>query len=253
MMVSRIAATLMFSCCVMVLMADSYEIGEALGDEAFWKIDPAVFVGDHQEPHGFKFTKGSESADSRLDGAVSYFGIPVFESRIIFAGQTGIERVELMLFNTAGTEAREVVARTDEGELRRRVRVDKSITREGFLKILNDVRSHLTPVGGKNPKPTTVALDRDKNPKGQVQRVQIWPATAIPTMTTLTWNYFQDGSKEKTFKPGFIRVAIDGPVRLAAGRSTSALPHKKLNKQVRNRATVACTIMRPLGYQYVLK
>ena len=43
--------------------------------------------------------------------------------------------------------------------------------------------------------------------------------TSVPTVTTVTWNYFQDGNKTETFKPGFVRVAVDGPARLAGGKA----------------------------------
>ena len=197
-------------------LADAYEIGEALAEEAFWKSDPVLFVQKHQE-QGFKFTSESrEGADSRLDGGVTYFGIPVFESRIDFAEDGGIERVELTLFSTAGTESIQET-RVEGGRLRRRVRNEKTITRDGFLKILTDVRAKLTPAGAKNPTPVPVRLKG----RGHVQKVQTWPKTAVPTVTSVTWNYFQNGNRAETFKPGFVRVAVDGPARLAGGKTRS--------------------------------
>ena len=194
---------------------DAYEIGEELGAEVFWKSDPVLFVRNHRE-QGFKFTSESrEGADSRLDGGVTYFGIPVFETRIEFTESgDGIERVELTLFSMAGTES---IERTEVsgGTMRRLVRKEKSITRDGFLKILTEVRGKLTPAGSKNPVPVPVRMKG----RGQVQKVQTWPQTALPSSTSLTWNYFQDGSKAGTFKPGFVRVAVDGPARLAGGHA----------------------------------
>ena len=81
--------------------AEPFEIGEALSDAAFWKSNPVMFVKKHQE-NGFKFTdENREGADSRLDGGVTCFGLPVYESRVAFDGNTGISRVELMLYATA--------------------------------------------------------------------------------------------------------------------------------------------------------
>ena len=187
-------------------IADAYEIGEALLEEAFWKSDPVLFVKRHSE-QGFNFTSESrDGADSRLDGGVTYFGVPVYESRINFADDaSGIERVELTLYSMAGTESIDSVSD-------RRVRNDKTITRDEFIKILNDVRGRLTPSGSKNPVPTR------SRTKGRLQSSQVWPKTSLPTETTLTWNFFQEGSKADTFKPGFIRVAVDGPTRLAGGK-----------------------------------
>ena len=66
--------------CLAAVAGDAYDIGEEMETEGFWKSDPVLFVKRH-EKQGFKFTSGSrESADTRLDGAVTYHGIPVFES-----------------------------------------------------------------------------------------------------------------------------------------------------------------------------
>ena len=197
-----------------ILHADTYEIGEALGDEAFWKSDPVLFVQKHHE-QGFKFTSESrEGADSRLDGGVTYFGIPVYESRVDFADDGGIERVELTLYSEAGTESIEEM-KVSGGKMRRLVRNEKKITRDEFLKILTEARSHLTAKGAKNPVPVSVRVKG----RGHVQKVQTWPKTTIPTVTAITWNYSQDGNKAETFKPGFVRVAVDGPARLAGGKT----------------------------------
>ena len=199
-----------------VFGVDAYEIGDALADEAFWRSDPVLFVQKHRE-QGFKFTSESrEGADTRIDGAVTYFGIPVYESRIEFTGDgSGIERVELTLFSMAGTESIEETKLSDGGRMRRIVRNEKKITRDGFLKILTDARAKLTPAGSKNPTPVPVRVKG----RGQVQKVQTWPKTSIPTVTAITWNYFQDGNRAETFKPGFVRVAVDGPARLAGGKT----------------------------------
>ena len=212
---------------------ETFEIGEALSDGAFWKSDPVLFVQKHRE-QGFKFTSEDRGgADSRIDGAVTYFGIPVFESRVSFTEDgTGIERVELTLYSTAGTESIEETATADGGRMRRLVRNDKKITRDGFLKILTDVRSKLTPAGSKNPNAVPVRV----RGQGQVQKVQTWPKTDIPSVTSITWNYFQNGNRAETFKPGFVRVAVDGPVRLAAGgsRNRASKPVAKGRKSIKD-------------------
>ncbi|MCQ2390618.1 MAG: C39 family peptidase [Kiritimatiellae bacterium] len=185
-------------------------MGEALADEAFWRSDPVLFVQKHRE-QGFKFTSDTrESADSRLDGGVSCFGIPVYESRVLFSSEGGIARVELVLFNRGGTESIAESTTADGRRVRTLVRNDKTITREGFLKLLNDVRGRLTAEGAKNPVPVAARVKG----RGQVQKSQTWPKTAIPTVAGLTWNYSQDGNKADTFKPGFVRLAVDGPARL---------------------------------------
>ena len=67
-----------------------YDIGEELATESFWKSDPVLFVKRH-EAQGFNFTSGArEGADTRLDGAVTYKGIPVYETKVAF-GELGME------------------------------------------------------------------------------------------------------------------------------------------------------------------
>lgn len=205
----------------------AYDIGADLAEEAFWKSDPVLFVKRH-EGQGFQFTSGSrDGADTRLDGAVVYHGIPVYETKVAFGEAGGIARVELILFATAGTE-REVVVETPDGHrLRRRVRTDKTITRDEFVQMMKDVRARLTPAGAKPPPMESERVAK----QGVVQKSQTWPKTAIPTVARLTWNYAQEGKRKDTFEPGFVRLAVDGPERLASGgRRTEAGAAKGVKK-----------------------
>ncbi len=189
-----------------------YDIGPDLESEGFWKSDPVLFVKRHED-QGFRFTSGArESADTRLDGAVTYHGLPVFETKISFGEQGGIARVELMLFATAGTEAIETI-RVSGGELRRRVRKEKQpMTRKDFAALVAGVREKLTPAGGKPPP----AVGEKVSKPGVVQKSQTWPKTDIPTVAVLTWNFSQDGRRAETFEAGFVRLSVSGPERLAA-------------------------------------
>ena len=206
----------------------AYDIGADLAEEAFWKSDPVLFVKRH-EGQGFQFTSGSrDGADTRLDGAVVYHGIPVYETKVAFGEAGGIARVELMLFATAGTE-REVVVETPDGHrLRRRVRTDKTITRDEFVQMMKDVRARLTPAGAKPPPMESERVAK----QGVVQKSQTWPKTAIPTVARLTWNYAQEGKRKDTFEPGFVRLAVDGPERLASGGRTNEAGAAKGAKKI---------------------
>ena len=202
------AIAVFFAACACLAAAGAaYEIGKEMETEDFWKSDPVLFVKRHQD-QGFKFTSGDRSsADTRLDGAVAYHGIPVFESKIVFTEDArGIARVELVLFSPAGTEVRENV----DSHRYRLVRRDKDISYKEFVQLMRDVRGKLTPEGAKNPQ-----MDTERTKAPTVQKSQTWPRTDIPTETTLTWNYSQEGRKTDTFKAGFVRLAVDGPARLA--------------------------------------
>ena len=203
---------------------EAYEIGADMEAEAFWKSDPVLFVKKHAAA-GFEFTSDArEGADSRQDGGVSYHGVPVYESKLSFGEAGGIERVELVLFTLGGTETYQVIADDNGKRFRRRVHVDKSVTKEEFGGILKTVRGKLTQ--GKAPASEKVRT-RDASVR---QFVQTWPRTSLPTQTTLTWNYTQVGKDAATFKPGFIRLAVDGPVRLAAGKPSKGAAKKEASK-----------------------
>ena len=169
----------------------AYDIGKDLG-ESFWKSDPVLFVKRH-EKQGFQFTSGSrEGADTRLDGAVVFHGTPVYETKVSFGEAGGISRVELMLCGTAGTEREEIISTGDGHKLRRRVRTDKTISRDEFVQMIKDVRDKLTPKGAKSPE-----METDRVAKSNVvQKSQTWPKTAIPTVAKLTWNYTQKGNRK---------------------------------------------------------
>lgn len=191
----------------------AYEIGEDLACEAFWRSDPVLFVRQHVD-EGFQFTSDQrEGADSRRDGGVTCFGLPVYESRVAFADGGGIARVELTLYGGGGTEAvREFVG--DSGKTFRRIeRVEKTMTRAEFFAALKAVRGKLTAKG----KPPAATDDGVRKDTATVQKAQVWPKTAISTQATLVWNYVQQGKDAATFEPGFIRLSVDGPSRLASG------------------------------------
>ena len=192
------------------VLADAYEIGEAMDDEAFWRSDPVLFV-KRNAAAGFEFTSDERAgADSRLDGGVTCYGLPVYESRISFAEDGGIDRVELMLYAAAGTETIRQVTDADGRIFRRRVRLEKSIDRQGFAAILRTVRAKL----GKAP----ASVRAPQKDTSEHQSSQTWPRTAIPTETTLTWNYEQRGKNADTFRAGFVRLTVNGPKRLASAR-----------------------------------
>ena len=193
--------------------AAPYEIGEAMQEESFWTSDPVLFVSRHKES-GFSFVSDQrDGADSRLDGGVECFGVPVYESRLSFGPNGGIERVELMLYARSGTETTQVFTDDDGKMFRRRKRIDRDMSREDFGRALDTVRKRLTAPGAKAPQISK------ESARGARQGSQSWPKTAVPSQATLTWNYTQDGKSAASFRPGFIRLSVDGPARLAAAPS----------------------------------
>ena len=200
----------------MMAKADGYEIGEAMGEDQFWSVDPVIFVQRHASS-GFAFTSDArEGADSRLDGAVSYFGVPVFETKVFFAEGGGVANVEMLLYTNGGTESFKEVTTDDGRKLLARQRVEKKITRDEFFGILKVVREKLTKPGAKVPEATTERVPGDAR-----QKSQTWAKGAAETRTTLVWNYEQEGKKTETFKAGFVRVKVAGP-KAAKGETPSA-------------------------------
>ena len=194
-------------------LAAPYEIGDDMQNASFWTSDPVLFASRHRDS-GFALTSEQrDGAASRLDGGVECFGLPVYESRLAFGPKGGVERVELMLYARGGTEAMREFTGTDGRKFLRRERIDRPMTREEFGRALAVVRGRLTSPGAKAPQ------TRKETAPGARQSSQTWPKTSVPTQATLTWNYSQDGKSEATFRPGFIRLAVDGPARLAAAPS----------------------------------
>ena len=234
--IARLTMTAAAAVMAFGAFAEAYEIGEELASESFWKSDPVLFVRRHADS-GFEFTSEQrEGADSRQDGGVTCFGLPVYESRISFGQSGGIERIELMLYARAGTETIKVIAAPDGSKFRRRVRLDKSMTRDEFGAALDTVRGRLTAAGKKQP----AVVKENAGAEGGRQRSQTWPRTALPTEATLTWNYDQQGKSTATFKPGFIRLAVNGPARLAVtasgkgAKKVAAKSAKKITDNVIN-------------------
>ncbi len=210
---SLTAAAALFAMCATCAFADAYEIGDELSSETFWKSDPVLFVLKHAD-NGFEFTSDQRNgADSRQDGGVTCFGLPVYETRISFGQSGGIERVELMLYTRGGTEMMSEFVGADGKKFRRRERIDRIMTSAEFGAVLNVVRKRLTRPGAKSPQSVKESAG------GARQRSQTWPRTGLPTQATLTWNYEQDGKAAATFRAGFIRLAVNGPSRLAASRA----------------------------------
>ena len=196
--------------------AGAYEIGEELANADFWSSDPVLFVQKHRDS-GFKFTSETrENADSRRDGGVTCFGLPVYESRIAFAPEGGIARVELMLFNRGGTETVQVTDLADGGRQMTLSRNDKTVTRDEFFAILKGINNKLTPMGGgKRPAEVPARVKHS----GDVQRSMTWPSS-LPGPATMMWNYHQTGKKTQTFKPGFVRFVVNAPA--SSAKSTAA-------------------------------
>jgi len=210
--------------------APAYEIGADMADEAFWKSDPVLFVKKHAEA-GFEFTSDQfRGADSRLDGGVTCFGLAVYESKVSFGEAGGIERVELMLFASAGTEAfKEVMS--DGKKFRQRVRVDRPVTKDEFGRILKVAREKLTKPGAKQP-PTMKGQVTDTSVR---QSTQTWGESAFGTPASLTWNYSQKGKAAETFRAEYIRMAIDAPgAKAKASRSGDKKPQAKGGKKIKD-------------------
>ena len=211
-LVSAVAASVLSTAAA---PAECYEIGDEIQQESFWKSNPVLFVSRHAGS-GFSFTtEHREGADSRQDGGVTCFGIPVYETRVAFGQAGGIERVEMMLYSSGGTEKFREFTDAGGNKFRRRERVAKTVSRDEFMAILDKVRASLTPAGGKSPP-----IEKDSRGTHAVrQRTQTWPRTGIPTRATLIWSFEQEGKSADTFKAGFIRLAVDGPARLASAPS----------------------------------
>lgn len=211
-------------CLAITAMAnEAYEIGSAMLSDDFWKQDPVLFVRNHQSDAGLKFTSDTrETADSRMDGGVTFHGLEVYETRVKFSSDpAGIERVELSLYNPSGTEAIHVLENTDGKKFRRIARENKTMSRKDFMAVLEQVRT----VFSKGTKPPKPVADRVK--KGTTQKTQTWK-----NGNELVWNFTQDGNNEATFSPGFIRVTMLSPDAQRSAKSKTAKGAKSITDNI---------------------
>jgi len=200
----------------LLVSAAAYDIAADMALDSFWTNDPVLFVKRHGKD-GFSFTSDDRtSADSRLDGGVSYGSLPVYETKVSFGDAGGIERVELVLFATGGTETYKEFVDENGKRFLRRTHVAKTISREDYVAAVKTVRETLTAAGTKPP----VAIRSRKSDPSVHQASQTWPQTAQSTQATLTWNFTQNGKDESSFSAGFIRLAVNGPTRMA-GKGSS--------------------------------
>ena len=150
--------------------AGAYELGDELAREEFWKSDPVLFVRKHAES-GFEFTSDQrDGADSRREGGVTCFGLPVYETRVSFGAAGGIERVEMMLYASGGTETINEFVGADGKKFRRRERVDKTISREEFGQVIEKARKRLTAPGAKPPQASSHPCQTPRTPGARGRR-----------------------------------------------------------------------------------
>ena len=220
-------AVAVFAALLSGVASAAYEIGGEFAADGFWKSDAVLFVRRHSD-EGFRFTSDArESADTRLDGAVTCFGLPVFETRIAFAEDGGIARVDLTLYSEGGTEVERTYTDGSGQRFRRIDRVEKRMTREEFLAALKTIRAKLTPKG----KPPAAENDGIRRDSTTVQKAQTWTRLPFSGTATLTWNYVQKGKDATTFRPGFIRLTIERAAKGAAsakGKKTVSVGAKKI-------------------------
>lgn len=224
----------------------AYEIGEELLSESFWTSDPVLFVRKHVD-EGLQFTSDQrESADSRQDGAITCFGIPVYETKVEFGEAGGIARVELMLYNNGGTEAVREIDLEGGKKMRRVERVDRKLSREEFFGALKKVRGKFSK-SGKAPKAVDIGVRKSSD---VFQKAQTFPLSPISTRAVLSWNYRQKGKNVDSFEPQFIRLAVDGPSRTAESDSGRGRAGKSAGSELK--ASIVDNVVRaPRGDVFI--
>ena len=199
-------------CSLIGLLAQSlysapWEIDKSMSDAGFWKSDPMLLMSERGKT-GFAFTSAERNAaDCRLDGAVTCFGVGVYESVLRFGEGQGVEAVELSLYNNGGVETVEEVKFDDGTKVRRHGRTDKALSREEFVSICKTVAESLTAAGQKQPG----ATDGKMRTAEMAVKEMAWKRSVFGGAAKLAWSYRQRGKDADSFKPGYIKLVVSRP------------------------------------------
>ena len=184
-----------------------WEIDKSMADAGFWSSDPMLLMSDCGKI-GFSFTSAEKNAaDCRLVGAVTCFGIGVYESVLRFGEEGGVETVELSLYNNGGVETVEEVKFDDGSKVRKRGREDRVLSREEFMSVCKTVAARLTASGKKQPKATNGNM---KSAEMTVKE-KTWERSVFGGAVKLAWSYRQQGKNVGTFRAGYIKLVVSSP------------------------------------------
>lgn len=189
------------------LRSAPWEIDKSMADVDFWASDPMLLMNERGKI-GFAFTSAEKNAaDCRLDGAVTCFGIGVYESVLRFGDENGVESVELSLYNNGGVETIVEKDFGDGSKVRKRGRNDRVLSRDEFIGICKAVSEKLTAAGQKTPKST----DGTMRTAEMTVKEMVWKRSVFGGLAKLTWSYRQRGKDVDSFKPGYIKLVVFSP------------------------------------------
>ena len=226
--------------CIYFLISDSFaaaatkevwSIDQDLSKAEFWEADPMLLMSERAKL-GFQFTSAEKrTADCREAGAVKCFGFEVYETVLKFGEVSGVEAVELSFYNQGGVE-RTVETEIEGKKWQKRVREDKELSREQFMKIGAEVSAALTAPGAKAPKATDGAM----RTATMTVKEKEWKKPTIGGNAKLSWSYKQKGNNLASFKPGYIKLVITHPsvAGIRAPTRTAAPQAKGAKKIVEN-------------------
>lgn len=189
------------------LHAAPWEADKSMADADFWNSDPMLLMSDFGKI-GFAFTSAEKNAaDCRLAGAVTCFGIAVYESVIRFGEAGGVEAVELSLYNNGGVETVEEVKFDDGSKVRKRGREDRVLTREEFMSVCKTAAASLTAAGQKQPR----ATNGNMRSAEMTVKEKSWKRSVFGGAAKLSWSYRQQGKNADSFKPGYVKLVVSRP------------------------------------------
>lgn len=152
--------------CACVAAAAPYEIGVDFAPTGAWQVAGREFIARHATAGFRPLDAVCSAADCAEPGAVTFFGIPVFESRVFFAAGFGVRRIELSLYNKG-----------DAGPL----------GRDAFADLVKRARAALAPdATGDSPRPARESRN------GVIAKVQRWPRRTTPAELAWAWTQADD-------------------------------------------------------------
>ena len=188
------------ACLCAVAQGNAYDIGKdlALSTDSWDQSADDFAVEHHKDGFTFADNKRRDAAVCRKDGAVTFFGVPVMETRVYFKGRR-VAGIEISLYNKGDAVAH-----------------GGKMAEKDFNDMIESVSAKLNGDGGKMPQASRVRIRNDRAKMGY-KYARSWPKRT--PAAELTWGV--SGERDaKTIE--YARLALKESAAGAKPQKTSS-------------------------------